>query len=202
MSRLKLVRIAMWLAVIAAGGVWLVLNGILPGTDWPQPTSTTTRTIGGPFTLVSHRGETVSNETLAGKPYLVFFGFTNCPDVCPTTLSELSSLLSELGPVADRIIPLFITVDPERDTQEFLADYMSSFDKRIVALRGDLKQTDAAVKAFAAYYRKVPIEGGEYTMEHTAGVILMDSRGEFAGTLDKHEAREARIAKLRKLIGV
>lgn len=116
-------------------------------------------------------------------------------------LFELTDLIAQLGPAADRLTPLFITVDPECDTQELLASYMTAFDERIVALRGDQTQTDAAAKAFAAYYRKVPIEGGTYTMDHTVGVILMDAEGQLAGTFDMHEPRETVLAKLRRLVG-
>lgn len=202
MSGIKIFRIATWAAIAIVAGIWFGFSGILPGTGQVQePVSTGTAAIGGPFELTSHRGETFDNARLAGKPYLVFFGFTHCPDICPTTLFELTDLMAQLGTAADRLTPLFITVDPERDTQNLLATYMTTFDDRIVALRGDQAQTDAAVKAFAAYYRKVPIEGGSYTMDHTAGVILMDSEGQFAGTLDMHEPRETVLAKLRRLVG-
>nr|WP_237683929.1 SCO family protein [Pseudaminobacter soli] len=171
----------------------------MPGTrPTPESVATGTARVGGPFTLTSHKGDAVDNAKLAGKPYLVFFGFTHCPDICPTTLYELTNLMADLGPAADRLTPLFITVDPERDTQTVLAEYMTAFDGRILALRGDKAATDAAVKAFAAYYRKVPTDGG-YTMDHTAGVILIDEEGRFAGTLDLHEPRENVLAKLRRL---
>lgn len=109
--------------------------------------------------------------------------------------------MNELGPVADQFNVLFFTVDPERDTQELLAQYMTAFDNRILALRGNRQETDAVVKAFAAYARKVPLEGGEYTMDHTAGVYMMDAESQFVGTLDMHEPREIRLQKLRRLTG-
>jgi len=202
MSGLKFFRITAWLAVAVMAGIWIGLSGTLPGTQRvQQPASTGTSAIGGPFELTSHKSETVNNAKLAGKPYLVFFGFTHCPEICPTTLFELTDLMKELGPAADRFTPLFITIDPERDTQKLLASYMTSFDERIVALRGDTAQTDAAVKAFAAYYRKVPIEGGNYTMDHTASVILMNAKGEFIGTLDMHEPRATKLMKLKRMAG-
>lgn len=195
-------RIATWAAIAIVAGIWIGFSGILPGTERAQqPASTGIAAIGDPFELTSHTSETFDNARLAGKPYLVFFGFTHCPDICPTTLFELTDLMAQLGPAADRLTPLFITVDPERDTQDLLASYMTAFDDRIVALRGSQAQTEAAVKAFAAYYRKVPLEGGGYTMDHTAGVILMDAEGQFAGTLDMHEPRENVLAKLRRLVG-
>lgn len=167
----------------------------------PPPTATTSLpSFGGPFDLTTHKGTIFTSENLTGKPFLVFFGFTNCPDVCPTTLLELSSLMKELGPDADRIVPLFVTVDPERDTQEILAQYMTAFDDRIIGLRGTHEQTDAAVRAFKAIYRKVPLEDGTYSVEHTARVLLMDAQGDFFGTLDMHEPRASQIAKLRRLV--
>lgn len=116
-------------AVVA--GIWVGFSGILPGTGRVlEPVFTGTAAIGGPCKLTSHRGETFDNARLAGKPYLVFFGFTHCPDICPTTLFELTDLMSQLGPAADRLTPLFITVEPERDTQDLLASYMTAFDNR------------------------------------------------------------------------
>lgn len=203
MKVLKVVRIAAWAAVAIVGGVLLAFSGILPGVERPGAVTFSSETgvaaIGGPFELTTHRGERLTDRDLEGKPYLVFFGFTHCPDVCPTTLFELTGLLADLGPDADKITSLFITVDPERDVQELLASYMTSFDPRIIALRGTKEQTDGAAKAFAAYYEKVPLDGGNYTMDHTAGVYLFDADGEFAGTLDRHEARETQLQKLRRL---
>ena len=161
---------------------------------------TSTPAIGKPFELTSHSGAVVNNAMLAGKPYLAFFGFTHCPDICPTTLFELTYLMKELGPTADRFNVAFISVDPDRDTQELLKLYMTSFDRRILALRGTPEQTETAVKAFAAYAKKVPTDGGDYTMDHTAGVYLMNADGSFKGTLDMHEPREIRLQKIRNLV--
>ncbi|MEP9370133.1 SCO family protein [Ancylobacter polymorphus] len=203
MRALKIIRIAAWGAVAIVGGVLLAFSGILPGVERPGAVMSSTATgvaeIGGPFELTTHGGKTLTDEDLEGKPFLVFFGFTHCPDICPTTLFELTGLLADLGPAAEQITPLFITVDPERDSQELLANYMTSFDARILALRGTKEQTDEAAKAFAAYYEKVPLEGGNYTMDHTAGVYLFDAEGDFAGTLDLHEPRETQLQKLQRL---
>tara|TARA_R100000365_G_C2729986_1_gene60427 strand:- start:70 stop:690 length:621 start_codon:yes stop_codon:yes gene_type:complete len=203
MSGVKLFRLVAWVAVAAVGGLFIGLSVSKP---WQQQnaavaSSTGIAAIGGPFQLTSHQGGTIDNAALAGKPYLAFFGFTHCPDVCPTTLYELSDLMNELGPVADQFNVLFFTVDPERDSQELLAQYMTAFDDRILALRGNRQETDAVVKAFAANARKVPLEGGEYTMDHTAGVYMMDAESQFVGTLDMHEPREIRLQKLRRLVG-
>lgn len=194
-------RAVVWLAV-AAGAVVLTALGwpVTGGNSTHENASAENVPIGGPFALTSHKGERIDNARLAGRPYLVFFGFTNCPDVCPTTLYELTDLMTELGPAADRFAPLFITVDPERDTQAILAQYMTGFDRRIIALRGKSEETAAAVKAFRAYYKKVPGENGAYSMDHTASVLLIDKNGRFSGTLDMDEPRATRLAKLRKLV--
>lgn len=144
MSGVKLFRLVAWVAVAAVGGLFIGLSVSKP---WQQQnaavaSSTGIAAIGGPFQLTSHQGGTIDNAALAGKPYLAFFGFTHCPDVCPTTLYELSDLMNELGPVADQFNVLFFTVDPERDSQELLAQYMTAFDDRILALREiDRKRT-------------------------------------------------------------
>lgn len=131
---------------------------------------------------------------------LVFFGFTFCPDVCPTTLFEIANRLKKLGPDADKLQVLFITVDPERDTPEQLALYLQSFDPRIIGLSGTREQVDRAVAAYKVSARRVEQEGGNYTMDHTASVIIMDRNGRFAGMIDYHESEENALAKMRRLI--
>jgi protein SCO1/2 len=199
MKALKFVRYAAWasIAILAA----LVTAFVVPRlTQQPfQPVTTGKALVGGPFQLETIEGKPFSNKNVEGRPYLVFFGFTNCPEVCPTTLFELTGLMKDLGAAADKITPLFISVDPERDTPEMLRVYMNAFDPRITALRGTLDQTQKAAKAFAAYFKKVPLDSGEYTMDHTAGVLLMKADGTFQGTLDMHEPREAQLKKLELL---
>ena len=151
------------------------------------------------FILQTVDGKPFGSADLAGKPYLAFFGFTHCPDVCPTALFELSGLLKEIGPAADRITPLFISIDPERDTAELLKLYMTSFDPRIIALRGDAAQTKVAAAAFSAFYRKVATASDSYTMEHTAGLFLIRADGRLQGMLDMHEPRAAQLQKLKRL---
>jgi protein SCO1/2 len=156
--------------------------------------------IGGPFALVDHRGKPVTDRDFLGKPTLVFFGFTNCPDVCPTTLYELSNMLDQLKSEAERLNVLFITVDPERDTPEQLALYLSSFDPRITGLSGTTEGIAAAVDAYQAYSRKVPLKDGEYTMDHTAAIFMIDGKGQYVGTLSHRETEAAMRAKLRRLL--
>jgi protein SCO1/2 len=155
--------------------------------------------VGGPFELTAHDGTRFSSRNLAGRPYALFFGFTNCPDVCPTTLLELTNAMSELGPDADKLRVLYVTVDPERDTQAFLKDYMQNFDKRFIGLTGTPDEIAAVAKSFRAVYRRVPTSGG-YTMDHTATVYLMNAAGELAGTLSYQEDQKIQIAKLRRLV--
>jgi protein SCO1 len=144
--------------------------------------------VGGSFSLRATDGRVVTEKDLIGVPSLVFFGFTHCPDVCPTTLQDITQLYDALGPAADRLRVFFVTVDPERDTPETLRTYLSSFDRRIVGLSGDQGATDAAVKAFRAYAKRVPLTDGGYTMDHTALVYLMDKSGRFVGSLNLDRA--------------
>jgi protein SCO1/2 len=162
--------------------------------------TTSTASIGGPFELVAQDGSKLSSADLSGVPFAVFFGFTHCPEVCPTTLWEMSEALKALGPDAEKLRVLFISIDPTRDTPEFLAQYLQSFDPRIVGLTGTEAQIAAIGKSYRAYWRKIPTDDGDYTMDHTASVYLMDTAGQFVGTIAYGEQSETRIGKLRKLM--
>jgi protein SCO1/2 len=153
--------------------------------------------VGGPFQLVDQDGKTVSDADMRGRPFLVFFGYTHCPDVCPTTLFEMSQMLHVLGPDAGRIGALFITVDPERDTPAVLKDYLASFDPHLRALTGDPAAVDAALKAYRVYAKKVPLKDGDYTMDHTAVVYLMDKNGRFVAPFNMKRTAEAEAADVR-----
>ena len=186
------------LAVVLVGATgWLILR---PGGPLVDAQQGATVQIGAPFELVSHKGETFSDRDLAGKPYTVFFGFTHCPEVCPTTLWEMSSALDQLGDEAANMQVLFVTVDPERDTPQVLASYLQSFDDRIIGLTGTLEDVSAMASSYRAYWRKVPTDDGDYTMDHTASVYLMDANGDFFGTVAYEEPADARMGKLRRLI--
>jgi len=130
------------------------------------------------FALTDHNGVPRNLASFKGKVVLVFFGYTQCPDVCPTTMVELANVMKELGPQADRLQVLFITVDPERDTQQLLAEYVPAFDKRFLGLRGDAAATAKVAKEFKVFYAKVPgKEPGSYSMDHTAGSYVFDKDG-------------------------
>ena len=146
--------------------------------------------IGGPFQLVDQTGKRVSEATYKGAPSVVFFGYTHCPDVCPTTLFELTEVLKRI-PTDRKVAALFVTVDPERDTPANLKDYLSSFDPRISGLSGTRAEVDAALKTFRVYAKKVPSDNGEYSMDHSAIIYLMDKQGRFVSALNLQQAPEA-----------
>ncbi len=201
MSGLKLFRYVAWAAV----AVLAVVSGVLvyqqtAGNKGTGALIEPLAAIGGPFELVSGTGETVTDETFSTKPTVMFFGFTFCPDVCPTTLSELQGWMAELGPDADKLNYAFVTVDPERDTPEVMRDYVWAFDKRIVPLTGSREQIDAMLKAYRVYSKKVPLDDGDYTMDHSAAVYLMSAGNKFVGTIAYGEAEENALKKLRRLI--
>jgi protein SCO1 len=177
------IPIAAFLFGLAMLGLALVLTFAPSGP-------TATAAIGGPIALVDQDGRKVTEASFAGRPYLVFFGFTHCPDVCPTTLFRISEVLKAAGDRGRDLRAAFITVDPERDTPAALKEYLSSFDPRIAGLTGDRPAVDAAIKAYRAFARKVPTKDGDYTMEHTAIVYLMDADNRFVGSFDLNRPPE------------
>jgi protein SCO1/2 len=180
------------------GLVSLILAAWL--TFAPAPEAARTSSVGGPFTLTSADGARVSSRDFEGAPFLVFFGFTHCPDICPTKLMELSEVFRAAGDKAGRLRALFITVDPARDTPEALKSYLASFDPRIVGLTGSQEEIDAVVKAYRAYAKRVPTSSGDYTMDHTAIIYLMDKRGQFVGSFNiERPPAEAARELLRNL---
>lgn len=156
--------------------------------------------IGGPFTLVDDTGATVTEKTLAGKPYAIYFGYTYCPEVCPTTLLDLSRWIQKLGADADKLNYAFVTVDPERDTVESIHAYLSSFDKHIRGYTGTPAQIAQIAKEYRVYYKKIPTDDGGYTMDHLAIIYLMDLEGKFVTVIPYHEDDATALAKLRNLI--
>lgn len=150
-------------------------------------------TIGGPFTLTDHTGKRVTEADYAGRAHLVFFGFTYCPDICPTKLAETTAVLDGLGSDADKIDVLFITIDPERDTPQALADYVSVFHPRIIGLTGSQEEITSVARAYRAFFRRVPLDGGDYTMDHSTVVYLFDKAGDFVGpvAMDRDPAEVA-----------
>jgi len=192
------IRILLVLSAFLAGLVLCFAVVLLVNGRVSPPTGAPTAAIGGPFRLTDQNGSAVTDEDLKGRPFLVFFGFTNCPDICPTTLFEVSEIFRKLGPDADRVGALFITVDPERDTPAALKDYLSSFDPHLSGLTGDPVAVAAVAKAYRVYFKKVPLDQGGYTMDHTAIVYLMDKQGRFVSPFSLKRTTEASVADLRK----
>jgi protein SCO1/2 len=194
--RMAIAVLGILASVLVLATAWVLFRPGGPLVAQSQPAVD----IGGPFRLVTHKGDTLSDQDLTGQPYAVFFGFTHCPEICPTTLWEMSEALKQLGPDAERLRVLFISVDPTRDTPEFLDNYLQSFDPRIVGLTGSEEEIAAVGKEYRAYWEKVPTEDGDYTMNHTASIYLMDGRGQFVGTIAYGEQQSVRMEKLRKLL--
>ena len=156
-----------------------------------------TSSIGGAFRLTAHDGRTVSEKDLTGTPSVVFFGFTHCPDVCPTALFEMTQVYAALGADADKLKTYFVTIDPERDDQALLSLYLSSFDPHIVGLTGSGADVQTMVKAYRVYARKIEDKNGGYTMDHTALVYLMDKQGRFVSSLNLDRAPEETAKLIR-----
>jgi protein SCO1 len=156
--------------------------------------------IGGPFTLVDDTGTPVTDKTLAGKPYAIYFGYTYCPDVCPTTLFDLSQWIKQLGPDADKLNYVFVTVDPERDTPKLMHSYLSSFDSHIRGFTGTPEQIAKIAKEYRIYYKKIPTSDGGYLMDHSAMIYLMRADEKFDTFIAYQEKDATALTKLRKLI--
>jgi protein SCO1 len=156
--------------------------------------------IGGPFQLTDQGGQTVTEKSLEGKPTLIFFGFTHCPDVCPTSLFEISEVLRAMGPQAERVNAYFISVDPERDTPAAMKDYLSSFDPHLKGLTGDPEVMAKVISEYRVYAKKVPLKDGDYTMDHTALVYLMDRDGRFVSPFNLKRTPEEAAAELKRYL--
>jgi protein SCO1/2 len=198
-NKLRIIRYALWAVVLLAGGL-LAWSSI----QWQEArtSGTTVAALGGPFKLISDKGEVVTDETINATPHLLFFGFTHCPDVCPTTLFEAAGWLKALGDDANKLTVYFVTVDPERDTKEIMSDYVSAFDPRIRGLTGSKEQIEPMLKSYAVYHKKVPDadDPENYSMDHTASVFLMKKGGEFFGTIAYGEDGDTAIAKIKRLL--
>ena len=203
MNATKIIRYGAWAAVAAlVAGI-----GAITFTDYRDKLAGTSaellspvNSVGGPFTMLNGKGEIVDETTIIGKPTLMFFGFTSCPDVCPTTLAEIQGWIDQLGADADKLHYAFVSVDPERDTPELLSSYVAAFDDRIMALTGTPAQVEAMLKTYRVYARRVDTEDGDYTMDHTAGIYLMNKDNRFVGTIAYGENAEIAMQKIKRLI--
>ena len=185
------------MALAAAGAVFVL--GMLVAAVVLALLGDTRSAVGGPLALVDHTGRRLEARDTEGRPKIVFFGFTHCPEVCPTTLAEISALLDRLGPDVGRLGAYFVSVDPERDRPEVLAGYLASFNPAIRGLTGTPEEVAAVARAYRAFHRKVPVEGGGYTVDHSAVVYLLDASGRFVQALDLAKP-DAALAALRRVL--
>jgi len=206
-TRLQLIALSALVAfgAVAAYFAWTVPIASL-GKEPEAGANSVLEALGNPmderFRLVDHLGRQVGPDTFSGKVRLVFFGFTHCPDVCPTGLSLMSQLLEELGADAKDAQALFISVDPERDTVEVLRQYMSVFAGDMLGLTGTPEQIASVTGAFSAYFKKVPQPSGGYTVDHTASVYVLDRKGTFRATVDIHERQDVALQKIRRILAL
>lgn len=195
---MKAIRYSAWaLVALLAAGLAFAAFSKFTGRD---VISLAGMKLGGPFDLVRADGSPISDKDIAGMPHAMFFGFTNCPEVCPTTLFEAAGWLAKLGSDAERFKFYFVTVDPERDTPQVLKEYVASFDPRIVAITGDPVKVAKVLAEYRVYSKRVELESGDYTMDHTATVYLIRGDGSFAGTIAFGENPDTALEKIRMLI--
>lgn len=197
---MKNFRRALWAAVVLVCGmiVWLVY-------DIGQTNEEMMKIPFGPeFTLTAGDGSPITEAALREKPTALFFGFTHCPEVCPTTLYELNGWMQKVDPTGENMNAYWITVDPDRDTPEMMKDYLANVTDRIVGISGDPEKVKAMIDGFGIYYKKVPLDpndpDGDYTMDHNAAVFLMNNGGVLQGTISYQEAPDVAETKLENLI--
>lgn len=197
---MKTVRVILWAAVVVMAGVlgWLTYSV----TQSDQKIAEAP--FGVPFQLVDQNGQPITEQAFRGKPTALFFGFTHCPEVCPTTLFELDGWMKQVDPAGTGLQAYFVTVDPERDTPEILGRYISNVTDRITGIAGDPAKIAEVVKGFRVYAKKIPLDeaqpDGDYTMDHTASVFLLDAEGRFKGTIAYGENPDTAIKKLENLM--
>jgi len=197
---MKTIRIALWVACAALAAVlgWLTLEVTQSKKDIAEGP------FGVPFTLVAQNGQPITEKAFQDKPTALFFGFTHCPEVCPTTLFELNGWLHQVDPDGTKMNAYFVTVDPERDPPELLGRYVSNVTDRVIGISGDPGKIADVIKGFRVYARKVPVDekdpNGDYTMDHTASVFLLNKGGRFAGTIAYGENTDTAMKKLENLI--
>lgn len=201
---LKKLRIVLW-ALVALGACLLLVMNFMRAAPQPVPyekaaLSEALGGVGGAFTLTDHRGKPFTEKDLAGKPSLMFFGFTFCPDVCPTTLADMTHILEKLGPDADRLNVVFVSVDPARDTPEQMQRYLSMFDPRITGLTGTPEQLAEMAKNYRIYYKKVDMEDGNYTMDHNASTYLLNKDAKLVATIAYQENSAIALEKVKRLL--
>jgi protein SCO1 len=197
---MKKIRIVLWCLVAVLGGVVTMLAFAFSESKQHM----TEAPYGAPFQLVAQNGQPITEKAFQGKPTALFFGFTHCPEVCPTTLFELNGWMEKVDPNGDKMQGYFVTVDPERDTPEILGQYISNVTSRITGIAGEPDKIAEMIKSFRVYAKRVPVDekdpNGEYTMDHTASVFLLDAQGRFVSTIAYGENPDVAVQKLQNLL--
>ncbi len=195
----RLAGVAVGLALVV--GVGAAFYFVRPKPATSPPASAGGHQLGGPFALIDQDGKPVTDRAFLGKPTVYYFGFTYCPEVCPTTLAHLTAWMKILGPDADRLNLVFISIDPERDTPKKLKAYLSAFDPRLRGLTGSPQAVAAAAHQFNVFYNKVTLDDGGYTMDHSTALYLMDAQGRFVEPIGYDEDPKMALASLKALVG-
>lgn len=193
-------RWILWLVVLLVAGGLGLAAGSRRDEGAGDPASGHANAFGGPFTLTAPDGSTVTEKTLTGRPYAIFFGYTRCPDVCPTSLARMARLRKQLGQDGMKFDIVFVSVDPGRDKPADLGNYVALFGTPIIGLTGTDAQLEQIKKGYGVYAAKVPQPGGDYTIDHTAAITLMNAKGAFSGTIDTQESDVTALEKLKRLI--
>ena len=192
-------RIVLWVLVAVAAGAFAYLYLKPAPAPQAQPSSMPLTSLGGPFTLVGADGKPFASTSLASKPYAIFFGFTNCPDVCPTTMARMVKLRQQLGAGDQSFAIVFVTVDPERDGPAEVGRYAKAFNSPIIGLTGSPAQVEQVKKQYGIFSAKVPDGSGDYSVDHTATVLLFDGSGKFSSTIAPEEQDKVALAKLKRI---
>ena len=195
MRQARLIIWALCAVVLIAIGVFVLTS---PRSQQAPTRMVTSASFGGPFTLVGADGQPFGTQELKGKPYVLFFGFTHCPDTCPTTLARLVKLRRDAGGDGAFNI-VFVTVDPERDGPKEMGTYSKAFGAPIIGLTGSTAQIDSVKREFGIFSQKVPTGDGDYTVDHTATVLLFDRDGKFVATIAPDEQDQPAIDKLKRM---
>ena len=183
--------------LIAIGGMAFALTR----TGGGPPSAASQSSIGGPFALIAANGAPFSEQNIAGKPFAIYFGYTRCPDVCPTSLARMARLRKQLGADGDKFAIVFVSVDPEHDKPQAIGEYVKLFGTPIIGLTGNEAQLKAIERSYGVYVNKVPQPGGDYLVDHSAAILLMDGNARLFDIIDHNEPDPSALAKLKRLVG-
>ena len=197
---MKKLRLVLWVGVALLAAA--VSYAFVSQNSKPGQTQQAVKPLGAPFNLVDHEGKPITRDDILGRHHAIFFGFTNCPDVCPATLLEVSSWIKDLGNESDKLDFYFFTVDPERDNPEVMKDYVTAFDPRITGVTGDPVEMSKTLSAYKIYSKKVDLGDGDgdYTMDHSAFIMMFKPDGSLKGTISFGENDDIALEKLRRLV--